>query len=54
MDEFDLEPGPLVGELLDAVHEAQAIGEIEDTKSEALNVGHESAWKRFRGSAPSS
>jgi tRNA nucleotidyltransferase/poly(A) polymerase len=30
---FDLEPGPIIGELLEAVREAQAMGEIEDRKA---------------------
>lgn len=35
MERFDLSPGPLIGELLEAVREAQAAGEIE-TKEQAL------------------
>ncbi len=36
MYEFELPPGPRIGELLEAVHEAQASGEIQ-SKEEALN-----------------
>jgi hypothetical protein len=32
MNEFGLEPGPKIGELLEAVREAQASGEIFDRK----------------------
>jgi hypothetical protein len=35
MEEFDLEEGPRLGELLEAVREAQAAGEV-GTKEEAL------------------
>ncbi len=35
MRELALEPGPLLGELLDAVHEAQEDGEVS-TRQEAL------------------
>jgi hypothetical protein len=33
--EFELQPGPLVGELLEAVREAQVSGEVR-TREEAL------------------
>jgi hypothetical protein len=35
--EFGLEPGPLVGELLDMVKEAQAVGTIS-SREEALSL----------------
>jgi hypothetical protein len=44
MRELDLEPGPLVGELLDAIREAQATGKVRDRK-EALEL----ARARMRG-----
>jgi tRNA nucleotidyltransferase/poly(A) polymerase len=37
MAEYDLEPGPKVGELLEAVREAQAMGQVT-TRQEALNL----------------
>lgn len=37
MDEFAIEPGPLVGKLLDAVTEAQAGGEVE-TRDDAIRL----------------
>ncbi|HJW91800.1 MAG TPA: HD domain-containing protein [Anaerolineales bacterium] len=37
MKELELEPGPLVGELLEAIREAQASGKVRDRK-EALNL----------------
>lgn len=37
--EYDLKPGPRVGELLEAIREAQAIGEIK-TRAEAIAFGH--------------
>jgi poly(A) polymerase len=40
MSEFGLDPGPLLGELLEAVREAQAVGEVA-TKEEALAVARE-------------
>jgi hypothetical protein len=33
--EFDLQPGPLIGELLEAVREAQILGEIS-SRDQAL------------------
>jgi tRNA nucleotidyltransferase/poly(A) polymerase len=41
---FDLEPGPLIGELLEAVREAQVEGEV-DSREEALALARE----RLRG-----
>jgi tRNA nucleotidyltransferase/poly(A) polymerase len=35
MDLFNLEPGPFIGELIDAVREAQAVGKVE-TREDAL------------------
>ena len=35
MTEFDLNPGPLVGELLEAIREAQATGKV-NTREEVL------------------
>jgi hypothetical protein len=37
MDLFHLEPGPLVGKLLEAIQEAQATGELS-TRPEAINL----------------
>jgi hypothetical protein len=37
VDLFDLEPGPYIGQLLEAIREAQAIGEIR-TREEALSL----------------
>jgi hypothetical protein len=41
MTEFDLKPGPQIGELLEAVREAQATGKV-DTREAALNFTR--AW----------
>ncbi|MBN2503501.1 MAG: HD domain-containing protein, partial [Anaerolineales bacterium] len=45
MVNFDLEPGPIIGELLEAVREAQAMGEIEDRKTAFKFVGE---WLQAR------
>lgn len=37
VDLFDLEPGPYIGQLLEAIREAQAIGEVQ-TREEALSL----------------
>jgi poly(A) polymerase len=40
MDRFALQPGPLVGELLETIREAQAAGQIE-TQTQALRLAEE-------------
>jgi tRNA nucleotidyltransferase/poly(A) polymerase len=45
MSELGLEPGPLVGEVLEAVREAQSMGVIS-TRDEAINFGHEFLRKK--------
>jgi hypothetical protein len=40
MNEFDLKPGPRVGEVLEAIREAQATGKV-DTREEALTFAKE-------------
>ncbi len=40
MNEYQLEAGPLIGQLLDAIREAQATGKVS-TREEALAFGHD-------------
>jgi hypothetical protein len=40
MNEFSLNPGPRVGEILEAIREAQATGKVE-TREEALSFARE-------------
>ena len=47
LSEFDLEPGPQVGRLLEAVREAQAVGKVS-TREEALDLA-----AQLLGSSPS-
>lgn len=47
LEEFDLEPGPQVGELLEAVREAQAVGKVS-TRQDALDLA-----RQLLGSSPS-
>ncbi len=46
MREFKLEPGPQIGELLEAIREGQAVGEIQ-TKGDANKAAEE--WLKGRG-----
>jgi putative nucleotidyltransferase with HDIG domain len=48
MVEFDLQPGRIIGELLDAIREAQAVGEVT-TREQALGLARE---KLSNGSHP--
>ena len=45
MNEFGLEPGPMIGEVLEAVREAQGAGEIS-TREEALELARQRLAKR--------
>jgi tRNA nucleotidyltransferase/poly(A) polymerase len=45
MREFGLKPGPKIGEILEAVREAQGAGELS-TKEEALALAHKRLAKR--------
>ena len=47
MDALDVPPGPLLGELLEAIREAQASGEVT-TQEEAIAL----ARRRIEGTAP--
>jgi len=40
MQELKLQPGPLIGQLLEAIHEAQAMGEVS-TREQALELARE-------------
>jgi tRNA nucleotidyltransferase/poly(A) polymerase len=51
MQELDLQPGPMIGELLEAIREAQAMGEIA-TRLEALDFAREH-MKPGEGAVPS-
>lgn len=48
MDELRLKPGPLVGQLLEAIRENQAAGKIENRK-QALSFAREELKKGFNG-----
>ncbi len=48
MSAFGLTPGPMVGKLLDLVHEAQAIGRV-NTREQAIAVIHRELQKRYGG-----
>ncbi len=43
MREFNLKPGPKVGELLEAIREAQAMGEVS-TREEAIALARKKLW----------
>jgi hypothetical protein len=46
MRELTLEQGPVVGRLLEAIREAQAVGEVS-TRAEALGFAH--LWIKDQG-----
>ncbi len=46
MNEYQLEAGPLVGQVLDAIREAQATGKVS-TREEALAFGHDWLKENF-------
>ena len=43
MQELDLQPGPLIGQLLDAIREAQALGEVS-TREQAFALARAHLW----------
>jgi tRNA nucleotidyltransferase/poly(A) polymerase len=51
MNILNVSPGPLIGELLEVIREAQAVGEVE-TKDQAISLAKK--WLEIRGRMPES